>query len=195
MTDYSVCLCECVLCACLNSVRFATNDFCLHKTGHSNLLLLIIIGLPSISESGQNLVDIRTSRQCFSISLWNNLPASAISQSRSVSTFRTFLYFFYKADKFSLGLYLSKSSPELVHSSFLLPVCFEFSCFDLRVGGHWQLLPDARLSVHAQGRSGWRISYRCVLLSICVHHSPKTTQKTSENWKRLSHNKPLQAGR
>ena len=33
VTDYSVCLCECVLCACLNSVRFATNDFCLHKTG------------------------------------------------------------------------------------------------------------------------------------------------------------------
>ena len=45
------------------------------------------------------------------------------------------------------------------------------------------------------GRSGWRISYRCVLLSICVHHSPKTTQKTSENWKRLSYNKPLQTGR
>ena len=33
VTDYSVCLCECVLCACLNSVRFAANDFCLHKTG------------------------------------------------------------------------------------------------------------------------------------------------------------------
>ena len=33
VTDYSVCLCECVLCACLNSVRFATNDFYLHKTG------------------------------------------------------------------------------------------------------------------------------------------------------------------
>ena len=29
---------------------------------------------------------------------------------------------------------------------------------DIREGGHWQLLPDARLSVHAQGRSGWRIS-------------------------------------
>ena len=37
MTDYSVCLCECVLCACLNSVRFATNDFCLHKTGFNPL--------------------------------------------------------------------------------------------------------------------------------------------------------------
>ena len=46
------------------------------------------------------------------------------------------------------------------------------------------MLPAARLSADAQGRSGWRISYRCVLLSICVHHSPKTTQKTSENWKR-----------
>ena len=33
VTDYSVSLCECVLCACLNSVRYATNDFCLHKTG------------------------------------------------------------------------------------------------------------------------------------------------------------------
>ena len=64
---------------------------------------------------------------------------------------------------------------------------------DIREGG--QLLPAARLSVDAQGRSGWRISYRCVLLSICVHHSPKTTHKTSENWKRLSYNKPLQAGR
>ena len=32
MTDYLVCLCECVLCACLNSVRFATNSFCLNKT-------------------------------------------------------------------------------------------------------------------------------------------------------------------
>ena len=26
-------LCECMLCACLNGVRFATNDFCLHKAG------------------------------------------------------------------------------------------------------------------------------------------------------------------
>ena len=33
VTDYSVSLCECVLCACLNSVRLATNDFCFHKTG------------------------------------------------------------------------------------------------------------------------------------------------------------------
>ena len=35
VTDYSVslCTCECMLCAFLNSVRFATNDFCLHKTG------------------------------------------------------------------------------------------------------------------------------------------------------------------
>ena len=46
---------------------------------------------------------------------------------------------------------------------------------DIREGG--QLLPAARLSVDAQGRSDWRISYRCVLLSICVQ-SPKTTQKT-----------------
>ena len=43
---------------------------------------------------------------------------------------------------------------------------------DIREGG--QLLPAARLSVDAQGRSDWRISFRCVLLSICVHHSPKT---------------------
>ena len=64
---------------------------------------------------------------------------------------------------------------------------------DIRDGG--KLLPVARLSVDAQGRSGWRITYPCVLLSICVHHCPKTTQKTSENWKRLSYNKPLQAGR
>ena len=41
---------------------------------------------------------------CFSIRLWNTLPASAISQSRSVSSFRSFLCSFYKADKFSLGL-------------------------------------------------------------------------------------------
>ena len=41
---------------------------------------------------------------CFSIRLWNTLPASAISQSRSVSSFRSFLHSFYKADKFSLGL-------------------------------------------------------------------------------------------
>ena len=41
---------------------------------------------------------------CFSIRLWNTLPASAISQSRSVSSFRSFLRSFYKADKFSLGL-------------------------------------------------------------------------------------------
>ena len=40
---------------------------------------------------------------CFSICLWNNLPASAISQCRSVSSFRSFLHSFYKADKF-LGL-------------------------------------------------------------------------------------------
>ena len=46
---------------------------------------------------------------------------------------------------------------------------------DIREGG--QLLPAARLSVDAQGRSGWRISYRCVLLSICVHHSPKQLKK------------------
>ena len=59
----------------------------------------------------------------------------------------------------------------------------EVSCFQ----------PRGWASTH-RGRSGWRISYRCVLLSICVHHSPKTTQKTSENWKRLSYNKPLQAG-
>ena len=64
---------------------------------------------------------------------------------------------------------------------------------DIRDRG--KLLPVARLSVDAQGRSGWRISYPCVLLSICVHHSPKTTLKTSENWKRLSYNKPLEAGR
>ena len=41
---------------------------------------------------------------CFSIRLWNTLPASAISQSRSVSSFRSFLHSFYKADKFSPGL-------------------------------------------------------------------------------------------
>ena len=41
---------------------------------------------------------------CFSIRLWNTLPASAISQSSSVSSFRSFLHSFYKADKFSLGL-------------------------------------------------------------------------------------------
>ena len=41
---------------------------------------------------------------CDSIRLWNTLPASAISQSRSVSSFRSFLHSFYKADKFSLGL-------------------------------------------------------------------------------------------
>ena len=41
---------------------------------------------------------------CFSIRLWNTLPASAISQSRSVSSFRFFLHSFYKADKFSIGL-------------------------------------------------------------------------------------------
>ena len=41
---------------------------------------------------------------CFSIRLWNTLPASAKSQSRSVSSFRSFLHSFYKADKFSLGL-------------------------------------------------------------------------------------------
>ena len=46
---------------------------------------------------------------------------------------------------------------------------------EIREGGH--LLPAARLSVDAMDRSGWRTSYRCVLLSICVHHSPKTTQK------------------
>ena len=33
VTDCSVYLCECVLCACLNTVRFATTDFRLHKTG------------------------------------------------------------------------------------------------------------------------------------------------------------------
>ena len=33
VTNYAVCLCGCVLCASLNSVRFATNDFCFHKTG------------------------------------------------------------------------------------------------------------------------------------------------------------------
>ena len=41
---------------------------------------------------------------CFSIRLWNTLPASAISQSSSVSSFRSFLHSFHKADKFSLGL-------------------------------------------------------------------------------------------
>ena len=41
---------------------------------------------------------------CFSIRLWNTLLASAISQSCSVSSFRSFLHSFHKADKFSLGL-------------------------------------------------------------------------------------------
>ena len=39
------------------------------------------------------------------------------------------------------------------------------------------MLPAARVSIDAQGRSGWGIRYQCVLLSICVHHSPKTTKK------------------
>ena len=39
---------------------------------------------------------------CFSIGLWNNLPASTISQSHSVSSFRSFLHSFYEADKFLL---------------------------------------------------------------------------------------------
>ena len=68
---------------------------------------------------------------CFSIRLWNTLPASAISQSRSVSSFRSFLHSFYKADKFSLGLQLSLR-PELVHLFFLLLVCFDFSSLGLR---------------------------------------------------------------
>ena len=41
---------------------------------------------------------------CFSICLWNTLPAFAISQSSSVSSFRSFLHSFYTADTFSLGL-------------------------------------------------------------------------------------------
>ena len=59
---------------------------------------------------------------CFSIRLWNTLPATAISQSRSVSSFRSFLHSFYKADKFICFV-----SPELVDLSFLLLVCFDFS--------------------------------------------------------------------
>ena len=27
---------ECMLCVCLNNVRFTTNDFCLHNTGLNN---------------------------------------------------------------------------------------------------------------------------------------------------------------
>ena len=48
MTDYSVCLCECVLCACVNSVRFATNDVCPHKTGsgHERGFRLCYISVP-----------------------------------------------------------------------------------------------------------------------------------------------------
>ena len=41
---------------------------------------------------------------CFSIRLWYTLPASAISQSRTVSSFRSFLYFSYNADTSSLCL-------------------------------------------------------------------------------------------
>ena len=37
---------------------------------------------------------------CFTIRLWNTLPASAIFQSRSVSSFGSFLHSFYKADHF-----------------------------------------------------------------------------------------------
>ena len=33
VTDCSECLCECVLCACLNIVRFVTVDLRLHDTG------------------------------------------------------------------------------------------------------------------------------------------------------------------
>ena len=35
-------LCECVLCACLNNVRFATNDFCLHKTGFKTWMYIAL---------------------------------------------------------------------------------------------------------------------------------------------------------
>ena len=52
------------------------------------------------ASSGRHL----SSFLCFSIRLWNTPPASAISQSRSVSSFRSFPHSFYKADKFSLGL-------------------------------------------------------------------------------------------
>ena len=66
---------------------------------------------------------------CFSIRLWNTLPASAISQSSSVSSFRFFLHSFYKADKFSLGLYLSVLNWCILLSFFLSVLTFPPSVF------------------------------------------------------------------
>ena len=61
---------------------------------------------------------------CFSIRLWNTLLASAISQSRSVSSFMSFLHSFYKADKFSLGLLLSVLNWCICLSFFLSVLTF-----------------------------------------------------------------------
>ena len=71
--------------------------------------------------------------QCSSNRLWNNLPASAIISLRvaSVSSCRSFLHSFYKADKFSLiGLQLSVLNWRVL-LSLVLSDLNSFS-FDLR---------------------------------------------------------------
>ena len=41
---------------------------------------------------------------CTTIPVWNSLPASAVSQCRNVSSFKSFLRCFFEADKFKFGL-------------------------------------------------------------------------------------------